>query len=373
MKKILFLIHDLSYGGAEKVLVNLANNLDKTKYDVTIQTLFDVGVNKKFLSNDVHYIGGFKKMFPGNTKLMKLFSPNILCKLVIRKNYDVVVSFLEGPCCRIASAYNGKKIAWIHIEHKTVEELSASFRSQEEMTKCYNSFDKIICVADTVKENFCSLFDVKADCKVLYNVNETNQIIEKSKESQDIISHCDGCFNIVSVGRLSFEHKGYDRLVRIHKRLLDNGINSKLYILGEGGDRNKLELMIKDLNICDSCLLLGFDENPYKYVAAADLFVCSSLHEGFSTAVTESLVIGTPVISTKVSGANELLGCNNEYGIVTENNENALYDGIYTILTEEGLLDKYKKQAKIRGKKFSTNETVENVEKLLEDLILCSN
>ena len=78
MKKVLFLIHDLGYGGAEKVLVNLANNLDKNRFDITIKTLFDVGANKQFINNDVHYIGGWKHMFRGNAPLMSLFSPKTL-------------------------------------------------------------------------------------------------------------------------------------------------------------------------------------------------------------------------------------------------------------------------------------------------------
>lgn len=369
MKKILFLIHDLSYGGAEKVLVNLVNNLDKTEYDITVQTLFDVGVNKKFLSKDIHYIGGLKKMFPGNVKLMKLLSPSLLSRIVIKDYYDIVVAFLEGPCSRIVSSYKGKKISWIHIEHSSIEELSASFRSKKEMIKCYNSFDRIICVAETVKENFTSLFDLNVDCQVLYNVNETEQIIEKSKEEQNIIKNDKSTYNIISVGRLSFSHKGYDRLVRIHKKLLENGVNNKLYLVGEGADKENLIKMIKELNIENSCFLLGFNENPYKFVANADLFVCSSHHEGFSTAVAEALVVGTPVISTNVSGANELLGDNNEYGVVTDNDENALYDGIYTMLTNNQL-DHYKKQAEIRGKEFSTIKTTKSVEEMIDNLLL---
>lgn len=368
MKKVLFLIHDLGYGGAERVLTNLANNLDPTKYEVTIQTLFDVGVNKKYISKNVKYIGGWKKMFSGNVTLMKFFSPKFLCKILIRQDYDIVVSFLEGPCSRIVSSYNGKKVAWIHIEHESKEAISGSFRSFKEMNNCYNSFDKIICVAETVKSNFLRLSDVKCPCEVLYNVNQTDCIIEKSLEKQDFVLHNDDCKNIVSVGRLIINHKGYERLIAIHKRLLDQGINNKLYILGEGPDHKRLQALIDTLGVNETCVLLGFDDNPYKFVVNADLFVCSSYKEGFSTAVTEALVLGIPVISTEVSGAKELLGYNNEYGIVTDNDENALYEGMYKMLTEENLLNHYKEQAKIRGKKFSAETTTKAVEEMLDSL-----
>lgn len=366
MKRILFLIHDLGYGGAEKVLVNLANNLDKTKYDVTIQTLFDVGVNKQFINDDAHYIGGWKKMFPGNATLMKQFSPKTLCKWVIKDDYDIVISFLEGPSSRIVSAYDGKKISWVHTEIKNDNMLKVGYKSTQEAVDCYNSFDKIVCVADTIRKTFTSLFDVKTDCITLYNVNDTNLIKNRSLEEQDKIAQSD-VPSLITVGRL-IPVKRFERLINIHKKLIDNGVRQNLFILGAGPEQDNLQKQIDELGVNETCNLLGFDENPYKYVSKADLFVCSSEREGFSTAVTEALVLGVPVVSTEVSGAKELLGENNEYGIVTDNDENALYNGIYKMLTEDGLLEHYKSQAEIRGKEFSTEKTTKAVEKMLESL-----
>ena len=74
-KKVLFLIHDLGQGGAEKVLVSLVNNMDRTKFDITVMSLFGGGVNEQFLDTKLHYITAFDKVFPGNSHLMKLFTP----------------------------------------------------------------------------------------------------------------------------------------------------------------------------------------------------------------------------------------------------------------------------------------------------------
>ena len=368
MKKILFLIHDLGYGGAEKVLVNLANNLDKSKYYVTIQALFDIGVNKQFIKEDVHYIGGWKHYFPKHTKIMTYISPKKLCKMVIKDDYDIVVSFLEGPCARIASAYEGKKVAWIHTEMKDQEEFASAFKAFDEAVLCYNEFDKIVCVAKTVKDRFIQIADLKdSKCEVLYNVNETGYIIEKSHVQQDIIKKSCGIYNLVSVGRL-IPVKCFEKLIDIHKRLKDSGIENNLYIIGEGPEHQNLQSQIDDLNLNDTCKLLGFDENPYKYVSNADLFICSSNKEGFSTAVTEALVLGVPVVSTDVSGAWELLGNENEFGVVTDIDEDALYNGIFRILTEKGLLEHYKNQAETRGKNFSTEKTTKAVEEMLNSL-----
>ena len=117
----------------------------------------------------------------------------------------------------------------------------------------------------------------------------------------------------------------------------------------------------------DSFKFLGFQENPYKFMKNCDLYVCSSRREGFSTAVTEALILGIPVVSTDCSGAKELLGKNNEYGVVTNNNTQDLYLGIKDILNCNELLNHYKKQAIKRGALFSKKNTLEAVEKLLEN------
>ena len=173
--------------------------------------------------------------------------------------------------------------------------------------------------------------------------------------------------NIISVAKL-MKSKGYDRLVKVQKKLRADGFKTHVYIVGKGEEQNHLQKLIEENNIVDSWTFVGFKSNPYKYVKNADLYVCSSRKEGFSTAVTEALVVGTPVVSTNCSGATELLGYNNEYGIVTENNEEALYEGIKKMISDKKVFDYYKKQAKTRGNKFSTSETVKAVEEMLEEV-----
>ena len=118
----------------------------------------------------------------------------------------------------------------------------------------------------------------------------------------------------------------------------------------------------------DSFTFLGYQTNPYKYVSKCDLFVCASFAEGFSTAATESLIMGTPVCTVEVSGMKEMLGENNEYGLVVPNDGDSLYQGIKRFLDEPKLLDYYKSQTRIRGKDFSTERTVSAVEKMLLSL-----
>lgn len=370
MLRILFFIPNLMHGGAEKVLVNLVNNLDRSKYDITLQTIFDEGVNKKYLKNHIKYRYVFKKIFRGSTTLFKLFSPEFLYKKLIKDEYDVVVSYLEGATARIISGcpYNSKKISWIHTCMNNKMIFSTGFRGYKDARNCYRKFDKIVCVSNNVKDEFLKISElVNKNIEVLYNTNETDHILEKSKDNVDDIKLNKKIINICSVGKI-IGNKGYARLARVHKRLMDEGLKHHIYILGIGEDRGKIEKYLKDNNLNNTFTFIGFRDNPYKYVAKCDLFICSSIREGFSTAVTESLIVGTPVISTLCSGAYELLGENNEYGLVVENSEDGIYAGIKYMIQNPNLLLDYRKKAKDRGNMFKKEKTVKSVSDMFESL-----
>lgn len=369
MKRILFLIHDLGAGGAEKVLVNLVNNMDRTKFEIYVIALFGGGINEQFLRSDIHFQTICSREIPGNSKFMKLLSPKQLHKLCVKEYFDIEISYLEGPSARVISGCTNvttKLISWIHVEQHTMKALAASFRSQKEAISCYNAFHQTVCVSEYVRNDFCSILNYSKPCTVLYNTVESKIILEKSKEPAMKLQEEDS-IRLIAVGTLKVS-KGYERLLRIMKRLHDNGYTAHLYILGKGPQQQELENYIRLNQMETYVTLLGYDTNPYQYVAKCDLFLCASYSEGFSTAATEALIVGTPVCTVEVSGMKEMLGEHNEYGVVTENNEEAFYQGIKQLLDNPELLKYYKTQAEIRGKAFSTEETVKAVEKMLEQL-----
>lgn len=367
MKKVLFLIHDMGQGGAEKVLVNLVNNMDYSKFDITVMTLFDSGENRQFLGPNVKYTTWCKKMFPGNSHLMKLLSPRQLHKIIIKERYDIEVAYLEGPCARVISGCTDsttKLVSWIHIEQHTAQKAAASFRDVREARTCYSKFHKIVCVSQTVKNDFLNALHVNVAYEVLYNTNESEKILSASQESIEDVDFLDNEIKLTGVGKL-LKNKGFDRILRITKRLREEHYPIHTYILGEGPEREFLQRYIRDNGLESQVTMLGYQLNPYKYVAKCDLFVCASYAEGFSTAATEALIVGTPVCTVEVSGMKEMLGENNEYGIVTENNDDALYRGIKRLIDNPKLLTNYKKRAIERGRSFNTENTVQAVEKML--------
>lgn len=127
--KILFVIHDLSVGGAEKVLINLVNNMDYLKFDVTVLALFDEGVNKQFLNSKIKYRYAFRHAIRGNSHYMKLLSPKQLYRWLVSDEYDIVISYLEGPSARIVAGCPKNKtkiVSWIHCTYHNKEELAKS-------------------------------------------------------------------------------------------------------------------------------------------------------------------------------------------------------------------------------------------------------
>ena len=370
MKKTLFLIHDLGQGGAEKVLVNLVNNMDRSKFDISVTALFGGGVNEQFLAPDIHFHAVFPKEVPGNSKLMKLLTPTQLHRMCVKEHYDIEVSYLEGPSARVISGCsdaNTKLVSWIHVEQHTMERLSGSFRSEREARKCYDHFDKTVCVSQYVHDDFCRILNFQKPCHVLYNTVESEKILANANDAAPELID-DENMRLMAVGTLK-ESKGYMRLLSIIKRLRDERYSIHLYILGIGPLQQEMERFIQANNLQEAVTLLGYQTNPYKYVSKCDLFVCASFAEGFSTAATEALIVGTPVCTVEVSGMKEMLGEHNEWGIVTENSEEALYQGIKDLLDHPDKLARYKEKAIERGKTFSTENTVRAVEDMLLKLI----
>lgn len=218
--KVLFLIHDLGHGGAEKVLVNLVNNMDQTKFDISLIALFGGGVNEQYLKPSIHYRAVFASTFRGNIHIMKLLTPRQIHKRVIKEHYDIEVSYLEGPSARIISGCPDsatKLVSWIHIEQNGAKQSARSFRSVREAVNCYNRFDTLVGVSETVRSSFLSVLPIDPPMQVLYNTNESAKILDQAQTPVDSGLFSDAEIKLVGVGKL-LKSKGFDRMARLVKR-----------------------------------------------------------------------------------------------------------------------------------------------------------
>ena len=286
--------------------------------------------------------------------------------LHIKGDYDIEVAYLECGATKIMAASTNKqakKAAWVHCDLELKSEDPAAF--SRKAAKWYRSFDRVVCVSQNVKDSFDRMFGASEKSLVLYNTiddaeirNQANMTLPEMPPKRKT--------TVVTVGRLTHQ-KGYDRLLIIHKLLVHMGFDYDLWILGEGEDREKLEGYIMENQLSDSVKLFGYCANPYPYIRDADLLVCSSRYEGFSTFVTEGIILGKPVVTTDCTGMREMLG-DSKYGLIVDNTEDALLAGMRKMLNDRALCQKYAECAAKRGLDFSARKLTEQTEQFFINL-----
>lgn len=343
-KRIAIFAEKLYGGGVEKILQIVCGNFDYNHYDLTLYASrmeeMPLGTYPERLNINYFFDGGngFIAKIKNKLKLCVYyhFSPSVYYQLFIREKYDVGIAFIEGYATRFLSgAPSGmRKIAWLHTDIENNHWTWVAFRNKEEERTCYRNFDKIVCVSKIVEESFQKVFGVTGTM-IIHNPIDTEKIIAMSVAEMRYPKMKD--IRIVTIGSL-IPVKGYDRLLRVVKRLVEEQYEFELLIMGEGVQRAAYENFISENNLFNHVKLMGYMDNPYPILKSADIYVCSSYAEGFNTAITEALVLGVPVVTTEISGVREQLGSDSYYGIITENSEEGLADGIRTMFFAENRL-----------------------------------
>lgn len=332
--KIRFLINTLSGGGAERVLVDLLNQLDTDIYDIELMTvtggIYETQISKKIKHKKIAHCKN-KKIEDVISKIVLKLPSWLFAKIFLRGSFDFDVAYLEGIPTRFMARKtgNGAKYAFVHCDLSKINFIAPFYKNNEEILKEYRGFTRVCFVSDSARVGFQTAIGELENSCVVHNVINAQKIISMSQELNDEEYRTDG-LKIVTVGRL-VEAKGYDRLLRIISDL-EKEYNLELWIIGDGNDRKKLEKIIEEKDI-KSVKLMGFKENPYSYMKKADLFVCSSFSEGYSTAVSEAVVMGIPVITTRCAGMDEILN-NGEYGLIVENSEEDLKNAMESLLKD---------------------------------------
>lgn len=372
-KRIAFVVNGLYGGGAEKVLQTVLCNFDKQKYDVTVINHRQESVNELY-PKGIKYKNILKSGFGKSRFWVKIynkvnifvfenFSPQVFRKIYLRDRFDVEIAFIEGYATRIVSGgRSARKIAWVHTDLKSYPWTDIAFRSKEEQVECYSCFDNVVCVSESAKYSFDELFPGNRS-SVIYNPIDSLGIRKLS--TQFVPAREDGPLLFVSAGRL-VDQKGYDRLIPIVGKLIAEGFDLRLWIVGEGPQRQHLEESIREWKLEGIVTLQGFHTNPYPFMSTADWFVCSSRTEGYSTVVTEALILGIPVVTTFCAGMRELLGNHNEWGMVVENDADALLCGIREILKNRDSTREYSSKAARRGNYFSLERQMNEIYSMID-------
>ena len=382
-KNILFVVDNLVMGGITKVITNLLVNLDPEKYNIDLLVLHyyeDMNVkipeyvniiegNKFFSSVDVSIkrimkeknVSEFLKKL---SLVISLKSGRIRNKIVearkniLTKKYDTEIAFSDGfSHIFVANGDTPNKIAWMHTDISVQNDSKRYYNLVKESLKKMNMS---VCVSDRVREVYKSYYDLDDDkIQTIHNIIDVDEIRNKGNEKIDIQFSKDA-INLISVGRLEAQ-KNYERFINVHKRLIDDGYKINSYLIGDGLEKEKLENTIKEQKIEDTFFMLGRKDNPFSYVKKADLFILSSILEGLPTVLYEAIILGVPCVSTEVAGAREIL--KDKYGLITENDDEALYCGIKKILDDKKLLDTYKSEVSMY--KSENSDIIRKVEKII--------
>ena len=172
-------------------------------------------------------------------------------------------------------------------------------------------------------------------------------------------------FTMITVARIDELSKRFSRMLNVVKRLNADGFNFDYWIVGDGIDYQTVVQQAKNDGL-DNVTFFGQQENPYKYMQQADLYVAASAYEAFSMVMMEAIILAKPMLSTEVSGAAEMLG-GGEYGMIVENSEEGLYQGLKKILEDRALFEHYVQKAEERKNYLSEDEIMERLETILAD------
>ena len=360
-KSILFVNDEMEMGGVARVLNTLMRNLPQDKYDIDLLILHKEGMLLNEIPSHVRVLEGTpffkavdislneawrrKDFFNVLRKLKLLFYMKTGLvngrikkerKKILDKQYDVEVAAKEGFCTVfIANGDAKKKINWVLTDY------SVRNYSENHMNLVKSALEKIdLNIADSKQalDAFMSVFSI-TNGMTIHNLMDVDII--KEKENEELPFELDeNTINVVNVARFH-PQKSIDRLLNASYEASKKGLKHTLYLVGGGELEQQLRNQVKELGM-DNVVFTGYLSNPYSIMKRCDLFVLSSLYEGYATVINESLITGTPVLCTDVSGCHEQI-TEPEHGWIVDNNQEALNDGLIKALSNPEELKKMKK------------------------------
>lgn len=290
---------------------------------------------------------------------------------MIKNKYDCVIACNHNAPSYFASYMNNTpKVVWIRGDMSelnynklspTTVEYSGVKQEYNMQKNVFKTFDNIVVISDVVKKSLKDNFGITKNIIEIPNSVDTNKI--KKLSCEKIILPKGHLFT--TLGRLD-NNKNQILLLKAAKIAKKYRDDFKIYLLGDGEDRKKLEEYIKQNDLEENVKILGFKDNPYPYKKNSIATVLTSLSEGFSLALAESVILDTPIISTKVGIAKELIEKYN-CGTIIDNDEKELANVLLKYM-EENDKCKEKKHFNI-GNEFDIKTELERTVEVIDDTI----
>lgn len=379
-KKILIRIGSLRHGGAEKVLVTFLKNLPSDRYEVDLLLNLYSGkylpevpdwINVIYLNKGEMITTNRIQDIPKKAirviyqKSLNRFPSLLYNGKLKNKKYDIEFAAIHGMRDEILNSplQSSKKIVWIHNDLSQVKGYT-----HDEIRKFFG-FDKILVISEKIEQLFYKAAKNESEKhKIIkiYNPLDTEEILQKAEKSIDDYSFDSSVPTFVSVGTV-FPQKGFDRLLKVHQKLIDEGLKHRVLIIGDGYDFENIKKLKSELGIDETATMLGFTDNPYPYFKSADFYILSSRYEGFPTVLFEAITLKKKIIATDVSGVKEMLN-NGELGMIVDNSEEGIYSGMKQALLHPDTFLQYKEALNNYLMPFNLKNSVQKITRILDEL-----
>lgn len=356
-KKVLFSLSHFEYSnGVSTALRAIVQNIDKEKFDVHILPIYKYDADfAKPVEKMMTVEKGFGFYFRGFDKIVDFIPGWLLYKMFVKEKYDIEISFQIGAPTRcFASSKNPHRACWMH-----------TYDAKMKQRKYYEKYPLMVTVAKVGRDKLVKEGFPESGCDYCYNIIDEDVIIKKASEPLDYKR--DHKTVIVTVARMDPD-KAYPRYVHaIDKYLSDkkNNQDVEFWLVGGGSEFESVRTYVRDHHLEEHVILFGKQDNPYKYMRNADIYFCASYREGFSTSVQEAAILGIPVMSVNVDGANELIhdaGC----GLVIENNEESICEALSKTFNNIKILEEWKLTAGKSKHNFYKSHRIEKIESILD-------
>jgi hypothetical protein len=393
MKTIVISSGDLTMGGLQKILVEYLKLIDKNKYRIVLLIANDYGKKNLFLEEipknvEIQFVRPYnlvskiaelsKKRKILNRVLLKgyrhkskrVFKSIFLEKLSKLGKINLIIDFDGGLKSVLDNLKAEKKIIWIHssIRKHKQDNKSKISRYGEELKK----YDKIIAICKEMKEEIKELYpSLSHKIEYIYNPLDCNNIIEQGNENIEKITSYEKELiesdYFLAISRLDVVQKDFETLIEGYLILKNKGIKEKLYIIGEGNGRVKIEKMIEEKNLTKDVILLGQKQNPYVWIKHSKLFIHSSRYEGFGVVLLEALMLDKFVISSNCpTGPTEILTNPKVGELFNVGDANQLAEKVLKILYDKDYQKELLKNIQLKKKEFELSEITEKFHKTIE-------
>lgn len=370
--KLRFSLVVFGYGGAERILLDLFQHLSLQEFEIELFLFERTGnylpnlpkqIKIKYLLDPSNYCNKsiYYKYLRKISYRCLMYFPRLVYRLAGCSHCDIDVAFIQDTTYLLNANLANKKVAWIHnnIEH------SPTFNRG--LKDNLANADQIICVSNGVMDNLLTHFpQFRSITQTIYNPSIIENIISKSSEYNVTYSKP----TIIAVGRLK-EQKGFNILVKAFKIIVDNGFDWDLKILGDGELFVEIQNQINQLFISRNIELMGHLDNPYPYIKNANLFVLSSLWEGFGQVVVEALALGVNIVATDCNfGPREIINDGQLGVLVPVGDVISLADAIIKSMTSTNNQSEILLNKRVsRAYEFDIHSTVKLIEKLFTKLV----